>query len=85
MDPEIKELLRRNIKLTEENNAILRKMHRSAMWSSFFRFVYWLLIIAAAVASFYYTQPYLDKALQLYNQVQATTNQVKSITNFGQQ
>ena len=84
MDPEIKELLRRNIKLSEENNSILKKMRRSAEWSSFFRFIYWLLIIAAGIVSFYYVQPYLDKAMQLYNQVQTTANQVKSIGSFGQ-
>ena len=70
--------------LFEENNAMLKRMRRSAEWASFFRFIYWLLIIAAGVVSYYYLQPYLDKAIQLYNQVQATENQVKSIGSFGQ-
>ena len=84
MDPEIKELLRRNIKLSEENNTLLKKMHRSAEWAKFFRSIYWLFIIAAGIVSYYYAQPYIAKVVQLYNQVQATANQVKNIGNFGQ-
>lgn len=84
MDPEIKELLRRNIKLSEENNALLKKMHRRAELSFFFRFVYWTIIIGAAVVSFYYTQPYLDKVLALYADIQAGADKVKSFGSFGQ-
>ena len=84
MDPEIKELLRRNLKLAEENNSLLKRMRRSAEWASFFRFIYWLIIIAAGIVSFYYLQPYLNKAIQLYNEVQAGADKVKSIGSFGQ-
>lgn len=84
MDSEIKELLRRNIKISEENNLLLRKMHRSAVWSSFFRVIYWVIIIASGVVSYYYAQPYIDKAIILYNDVQAGANKVKSFGSFGQ-
>ncbi len=82
MDPEIKELLRRNIKLSEDSNALLHKMHRGAVWSSIMRAIYWLIIIGSGVISYYYLQPYITKVLVLYNDLQAGAAKVKSFGSF---
>jgi hypothetical protein len=56
---ELKELVRQSIALGEENNVLLRKMRTSARWSSFFRVIYWLIIIGLSVGAFYFIQPYV--------------------------
>ena len=78
MDPEIKELLRRNLKISEDSNVLLHKMHRSAVRSSIMRAIYWIIIIGSGVVSYYYLQPYISKVLALYNDVQAGAAKVKS-------
>jgi len=81
MDPEVKELLRRNIKLSEENNAILKKMRRGAAWSSAFRLVYWIIIIGTSIAGFYYLNPYLKSVEQTYLEVKAGAQKVNDFKN----
>ena len=55
---ELKELVRQAVALGEENNNLLRKMRRAEKWSSFFRFIYWIIIIGLSVGAFYFIQPY---------------------------
>ena len=59
MGPEDKIKLDQILRMTEENNAILRRMHRQATVGSIIRIIYWVLIIGVSVASYYYIQPYL--------------------------
>ncbi len=54
------------LNLEKENNRILRGMHRSMIWSQIFTFIYWLIILGALGASYYYMQPYLVKYLESY-------------------
>jgi hypothetical protein len=56
---ELKELVRQAIAIGEENNVLLKKMRRSSRWSSFFRVIYWLIIIGLSVGAFYFIQPYV--------------------------
>ena len=60
MDPEMRRLLQNIAANTEENNVILRKLHRSMIWGRVFRVIYWLVILALAVGSFYFIQPYIE-------------------------
>ncbi len=66
------------LELTRENNKILRGMQRSARVNRVFKLIYWGLIIASFVGTYYYIQPYLDQVLKLYNQASSTLNDVKS-------
>ena len=59
MTPEEKSLLERTYKMSEENNAILRKMRRSAKISSALRYVYWAIIVALSLGAYYFIQPYV--------------------------
>ena len=55
--------------LVKENNRILRKMHRSMMWSQIFTFIYWAIILGVAGWSYYYFQPYLQKYVSAYQSI----------------
>jgi len=60
MTPEERSLLERTAALTEENNAILRKMRRSSRWQMALQICYWVLIIALTFGAFYFIQPYIN-------------------------
>lgn len=69
MEPHERDMLDRVLELSEENNKMLRRMERMARWGTIFRIVYWSFIVAAAVGLYYYVQPYVDSATELYNGV----------------
>lgn len=67
-------MLEQTLRLSEQNNRLLRKMRSSMIWSRVFQVIYWGFIIAVAVGAFYAVQPYLgplgqmiDKAAQISN------------------
>ena len=69
MDPESKQLLQNTLALAEENNKLLHKIRgvqrRETIWNT----VKILVIVAIALGSFYYIEPYLNKVMDLYSSV----------------
>ena len=68
MNPEEKQLLEKAVRLSEENNIILRKMRRSAMWGTTFRIFYWTIIIGLSIGAFYFLEPYAKTVAKSYTQ-----------------
>ena len=69
MDEDSQKMLKDTYELARENNKMLRGIRRSQNIASFMRLVYWLIIIGITAGSFYFLQPYLNKAISLYNSV----------------
>jgi hypothetical protein len=78
MDEEIKELIREDIKISKENNKLLKKIRNYFRWSSVMRAIYWIFIIGTALGTYYLIQPYVDSLRDAYNGV---VSQVDSIVN----
>lgn len=55
------EKLDRMLKLTEENNRILRSLHRTQTVSNIFRILYWTLIIASLGGAYYFIKPLITE------------------------
>ena len=68
----------RVLKLVEENNQILRSMRRTARIGAFIRFVYWMIIVASLVGSYYFIQPYIDQLLMVYNELNSSVEGIKA-------
>ena len=66
MSPEEKELLKRTLRLAEENNEMLHSMQRSMRLARIARIVYWVFIIGSAVGAYYLIQPYVDAVVSAY-------------------
>ena len=49
------------LEMTRENNKILRSMRRTQRWSSFFAFMYWMIILGSIFGTYYYFQPTIQK------------------------
>lgn len=54
---ELQKLLQKNIKITQDNNRLLRSMHRAMQWGRFVRIIYWVIIIGSALGVYYYVEP----------------------------
>ena len=74
MNPEEKVLLERALKLSEENNQILRKIERRARWAVLWGFIKVAIIIVPLVIGYLYLQPLLDQALENFNSVKELLN-----------
>jgi uncharacterized membrane protein len=74
MDQEDKELLRRTFEVSQRNNKILESIKQSMFWGRVFRYVYWAVIIGAAVGAYYFIEPYVGQILQVYGGVKGGIN-----------
>jgi len=79
MDPESKKFLEETYLLEEENNKMLHSMKRSMLWSRVMSILYWVLIVGISVGAFYFIQPYLDQAMNMYNSAKSNFEGVGSL------
>lgn len=77
MDPEVKQLLEENLKISKENNVLLLKVRSVQKWAQITRILYWVIIILVSIGAFYFIQPYLGNLLNIY------TGGVSGINNIG--
>ena len=68
MSDDIKELLRKNLEISERILKLVEKMHRAALWARFFSLVKWAIIIGGLVWSYLAIQPYIQHFLGLSQQ-----------------
>jgi|TARA_Y100000310_G_scaffold296014_1_gene327884 hypothetical protein len=75
-DREFKELL----KLTRDNNKLLHKMRRHAIYGNIIRLFYWALILGVPIVIYYYfLQPYLEQVLEAYSGFQRGVESVQDV------
>ncbi len=83
MDPEIqelKELVEKNIKMTEDTNRIVHKLRRNIWWGRLWTIVWWALVLGVSSVTYYvYLQPYVDQATRAYG---STKNFEQQVQNF---
>lgn len=81
MDSEVKKILEENLKLSKENNELLKKVRGFQRWSQITKILYWFIIIGVAIGSFYFIKPYLGGLVNLYSGGVSDVNSVKDIGN----
>lgn len=67
MTPEERQLLIQTSRLVEENNQLLRKMRRAALWGRVSSIAYWIIIIGLSVGAYVYIQPYISQLQKAYS------------------
>lgn len=83
MDDELLTLVRRNLELTKENNAILKRMRRSAAWGTFFRIIWIAVVVGVPVFLYYYfLVPYYQQFSKSYEQFQEQVGEI-SVPGYG--
>jgi len=63
---DLKNLIRENIRIAEDNNRLLRKIVSANRWARIFKVLYWIIIIGSMVGIYYYIQPILMDLLDAY-------------------
>ncbi len=81
---ELRELVEKNIEVTQDTNRVVRKMQRSATWGWILRIVWWLVVAGVTGAAYYYyVQPYVVKIEQLYGLTQQQSQSFnEQVVNF---
>lgn len=84
MSDDIKELLRKNLEISERTLELTQKMHRAALWARFFGLLKWAIIIGATVWGYLVIQPYLNQLLGLSNSIPQGFDVGGLLKNIGQ-
>jgi hypothetical protein len=73
-------------RLTKENNQMLRAMRRNARMHAFFKLLFYLLVIAAAILFYlHFIAPLLLQMLDTLNKVQGASSQAQTqLSSFTQ-
>ena len=69
MNPEEKEILKKTLELSQENNDMLHSIRRGMFWGRVMRVIYWVVIIGVSIGVYYYIEPYLNGAIDAYGNV----------------
>ena len=79
MDEGMKKMLAETLKLSQENNAYLKKIDRRQRWNAYVRALTIIIAIGSALGIYYYFQPYVDQFIDIYNQAEKTFIQFGTI------
>ncbi len=74
MNPEDKVLLERTLKLSEENNEILRKIDKKARWAVLWGLIKVAIIVVPIIAGYLFIQPFLKPAMDNFNNAMELLN-----------
>ncbi len=81
MTPEERQLLIQTHRMVAENTALLRKMHRAALWGRAWSVLYWGVIIGLSISAYLYVQPYVDTVKDGIVGFQSDLNNVKGVAS----
>ncbi len=73
----LKELLRKNLEVSEESLKILRKMQREKIAGKVFLILKWIIIIGFSFAIYYYIEPYLKDILNIAGDLSSGLEKIK--------
>ena len=74
MDPEIKDLLKEDVRLAHETNDALKELIRYQKWARWFDIIKWIIVIGVSLGALYYVQPILENLLGTYRQLLSTVS-----------
>ena len=69
------------LRLTRQNNDMLRAIRSHQRWASVGQFLYYLVIIGITFGAFLFLQPYISKLINIYADFTSSINKVNSATN----
>jgi cytoskeletal protein RodZ len=79
MSPEERKMLQDTLDLSRENNEILRKMRRGQFVANIIHSLKWIVLIIITIWSWLLIQPYFERMMDMYSQVQEATQSVNEL------
>jgi len=77
MDPEAKQLLEENLRLSKENNELLLKLYNVQKWSQIIRVGYYVVLVLIGIGAFYFIKPFFGDLLSAYGIDSSSVNVFK--------
>lgn len=81
MSPEERQILIQTHRMVEENNQLIRKMRRAALWGRLWHILYWVIIIGASLGAYYFIQPYVEQVQGVYGGLKQDLTNVRGTVN----
>jgi flagellar biosynthesis/type III secretory pathway M-ring protein FliF/YscJ len=81
MDENERALLQETAELTQENNKLLKKLHRQTIFATIVRIVRWVLFVVFAIWSYVLIQPFIEQAkgvIQSMQETQQSMNEMRA-------
>ena len=79
---EIKRLLESNAALLKENNELLRKLRRQALWGAVFKTLWVIILLGLPLYLYYALQPQIDSLRSIYQETAGMSGQVQDLQNL---
>ena len=79
MDPEDKQILKKTLELSRENNKMLHSIKKQMFYSRIFRIIYWAILLGAAIGLYYYIDPYINQIIDIYGGVKGGVQNIGDI------
>jgi len=73
METEDRILIEKNLKLSEENNKILRRLQRHARLDFFWSVIKILVVVVPLIIGYLYLEPYLGTIEESFNTIKSIT------------
>jgi high-affinity Fe2+/Pb2+ permease len=70
----LEEKLEETREIVERNNEKINQAYNMLWRGRMFQIVYYLLIVGVAIGAFYFLEPYIDNAVEVYGQLQERIN-----------
>ncbi len=67
MNPEERQLLERSVRLSEDNQKILKRIEKRARWAMAWGFIKIAIVVVPLVVGYFFLEPYIDQATTNYN------------------
>lgn len=79
MDDELKNLMQKNLELSQESLRILKKINRDRIYGKIFYMLKWAIIIGGTLGTYYYIEPIIKDLLNTLGSVNAGINKAQNI------
>jgi len=76
----MKKLIEKNSELLEENNALLKKIHRNGLWAFWVRVIWYVVLIGLPFALYFYIlEPYFNALGSNYDVFKAGISEIPGL------
>ena len=77
---DIKSAIEKNSKLLQENNQLLKKIHRNGIWGFWLRILWYTILIGLPFALYFYVlEPYFEAMGSSYETFKAGVNEIPGL------
>jgi hypothetical protein len=81
-DKQIQHLLKENLKLSKENNKLLKKLHRANIVGFWSRIIFFLIIVGVPFFIYrYYLEDFVQELFVTYQSLRESASELKELPN----